>query len=78
MSNVQQEDNQTDESSEEEQIYYKNSKKIEWDDFKTLFKFDENDKSKKELKKEFKKMDKKHKGNLKFKHLIDFYLTSSE
>jgi hypothetical protein len=57
-----------------------------------MFKFDENDRDKKELKKNFKKIEKEHKGKVKFRHLIginnflfnhsktkiDFYLTSSE
>jgi Ca2+-binding EF-hand superfamily protein len=67
-----------DESEESEEIYYKNSKRIRWEDFKELFKFEENERDKKDLKKDFKKLDKKHNGKLKFKHLIDFYLTSSE
>lgn len=54
-----------------------------------MFKFDENDRTKKEVKKDFKKIDKEHKGKIKFKHLIgkskytliwiiDYYLGSSD
>lgn len=43
-----------------------------------MFKFDENERDKKDLKKDFKTLNKKHNGKVKFKHLIDFYLTSSE
>ncbi len=72
-------------------MYYKKSKKISWEEFKNLFKFDENERDKKDLKKDYKKMEKKNSGKVKFKHLIgnndsftyynipiDFYLTSSE
>ena len=53
-----------------------------------MFLFDENERDKKDLKKDFKKLEKKYKNNVKFKNLIgithillifiDFYLTSSE
>ena len=35
-----------------------------------MFKFDENDREKKELKKNYKKIEKEHKGKVKFRHLI--------
>jgi Ca2+-binding EF-hand superfamily protein len=50
--------------------HYKKSSRITYKGFKELFSFEENDRDKKQLKKDFKKMDKEHKGKLKFKHLI--------
>ena len=59
-------------------------------DFKELFKFEENDRDKRDLKKEFKAIDKKMKSRVQFKDFIgkpssvfnkvyiDFYLCSSE
>ena len=35
-----------------------------------MFNFEENDRDKKELKKDFKKIEKKHNGKVKIKHLI--------
>lgn len=71
--------------------YYKKSQKISKKAFKELFAFDENDRDKKSLKKDFRKIEKaQHSGKVKFKHLIgmfktklltkciDYYLTSSE
>ena len=39
-------------------------------DFKELFRYEENDRDKKALKKEWKKLDKLHKKELEFKHII--------
>jgi len=47
-------------------------------DFKELFRYEENDRDKKALKKDWKKLDKKFKSELKFKDIIDFYLGSSD
>ena len=47
-------------------------------DFKDLFKYEENDRDKKELKRDFKKIEKKFKQPLQFTDLIDFYLKSSQ
>lgn len=47
-------------------------------DFKELFRYDENDRDKKALKKDWKKLDKQFKSELKFRHIIDFYLGSSD
>ena len=47
-------------------------------DFKDLFKYEENDRDKKELKRDFKKIEKKYKQPLQFKDLIDYYLKSSQ
>ena len=43
-----------------------------------MFRYDENDRDKKALKKDWKKLDKQYRHDLEFKHIIDFYLTSSE
>lgn len=43
-----------------------------------MFNFEENERDKKKLKKEYKKLEKSHKNTVKFKHLIDFYLTSGK
>ena len=53
--------------------YYKKSSKISKSAFKELFAFEENDRDKKRIKKDFKKIEKKHKGTVKFKHLIGKY-----
>jgi Ca2+-binding EF-hand superfamily protein len=61
---------------------------VTYSEFKELFSFEENERDKKHLKKDFKRIEKKHSGKVKFKHLIgthpfssnasiDFYLTSS-
>lgn len=63
---------------DDEDIIYKKSQKLSYQDFKQLFHYEENDRDKKDLKKDFKKIEKKHRGTVKFKHLIDYYLTSSE
>ena len=47
-------------------------------DFKELFRYEENDRDKKTLKKDWKKLDKQFKQELKFRHVIDFYLGSSD
>ena len=47
-------------------------------DFKELFRYEENERDKKALKKDWKKLDKQFKAELKFKHIIDFYLGSSD
>lgn len=47
-------------------------------DFKELFRYEENDRDKKALKKDWKKLDKQFKQELKFRHVIDFYLGSSD
>ena len=39
-------------------------------DFKELFRYEENDRDKKALKKDWKKLDKLHKKELEFKHII--------
>lgn len=39
-------------------------------DFKELFRFEENDRDKKILKKDWKKLEKMHKKELEFKHII--------
>lgn len=39
-------------------------------DFKELFRYDENDRDKKALKKDWKKLEKQHKKELEFKHII--------
>ena len=46
--------------------------------FKELFVFEENDRDKKQLKREFKSMLQLYGGRINFKNLIDFYLNSSE
>jgi hypothetical protein len=43
-----------------------------------LFKYDENDRDPRELSKEFKLLERKFKNKFQFKHLIDFYLGSSD
>ena len=43
---------------------------MSYQEFKDLFNFHENDRDKKDLKKEYKKIEKKHHGKVKFKHLI--------
>ena len=48
------------------------------EDFMGLFKYDENDRVPRELSKEFKLLEKKFKNKFQFKHLIDFYLGSSD
>jgi hypothetical protein len=48
------------------------------EDFMGLFKYDENDRDPRELNKEFKLLEKKFKNKFQFKHLIDFYLGSSD
>ena len=48
------------------------------EDFLGLFKYDENDRDPRELSKEFKLLEKKFKNKFEFKHLIDFYLNSSD
>jgi hypothetical protein len=45
-------------------------KKISYKDFKNLFNFEENDRDKKELKRDYKKLSKQHSCIVKFKHLI--------
>jgi len=47
-------------------------------DFKELFRYEENDRDKKALKKDWKRLDKQFKSELKFRHIIDFYLGSSD
>mgnify|MGYP006889572470 CR=1 FL=1 len=39
-------------------------------DFKELFRFEENDRDKKQQKKEFRRLDKQHRGKLQFIHLV--------
>ena len=39
-------------------------------DFKELFRYDENDRDKKDLKKDWKKLNKLHKKEMEFKHII--------
>ena len=51
-------------------MIYKKSSKISSKAFKELFAFEENDRDKKQLKKDYKKMEKKNNGKVKFKHLI--------
>jgi len=70
---------QSDDSSSSAQapINTKPNKSINSKAFKELFYYEENDRSQKELKKEFSSLEKDHKGRLKFKHLIDYYLGSS-
>ena len=55
--------------------------------FREIFDYQENDRNRKEMKKDYKEMERRHKGGVKFKHLIgktcglnilDYYLTSSE
>lgn len=69
---------QSDNSSSSAQAanHAKPNKHISSQAFKDLFYFEENDRSKKELKKEFANLEKDHRGRLKFKHLIDHYLGS--
>ena len=55
--------------------YYKKSKKISYSDFKSLFHFDENDRDKKALKKDYRRLEKEYSGKVKFKHLIGIYFT---
>ena len=51
--------------------YYKKSSKISKQAFKELFAFEDNDRDKKQLKKDFKKIEKLNKGgSVKFKHLL--------
>ena len=38
--------------------------------FKELFHFEENDRTRKELKKDYRYIEKDHRGHVKFKHLI--------
>lgn len=45
--------------------------------FKDLFSHEENDRGKKQLKKDYRALE-KSKRHVKFKHLIDYYLSSSE
>lgn len=45
--------------------------------FREIFDFEENDRNRKDLKRDYKALEADHK-TVKFKHLIDFYLTSSE
>jgi len=45
-------------------------KTLNYKDFKSMFSYDENERDKKALKKEFKHLDKEHNGKIKFKHLI--------
>eukprot|EP00347_Sterkiella_histriomuscorum_P022525 403338163 len=55
------------------------STKISKKGFVELFDFEENERDNNQIKKDYKKIEKKQKGGaVKFKHLIDFYLTSSE
>ena len=74
-----------------ENPYKQTSKSMDYKAFKELFNFDENDRDKKELKKDFKKIEKDNKDKVKFKHLIgnifivqmthsliDYYIGSSE
>ena len=49
---------------------YPKSKKLAYSDFKDLFNYEENDRDKKELKRDYKKLEKDQSGNVKFKHLI--------
>ena len=69
--------------------HYKKSSKISYRAFKDLFAFEENDRDKKQLKKDYKRLEKENKNKVKFKHLIgkidhilvtliDYYLQSSE
>ncbi len=57
--------------------------------FREIFDFEENDRSRKEMKRDYREMEESHRGVVKFKHLIgrwryfvwldiDYYLTSSE
>ena len=50
--------------------HYKKSSKISYKAFKELFAFEENDRDKKNLKKDYKRLEKEHKNKVKFKHLI--------
>ena len=59
----------SDNSTLSEQVY-KKSKVISYKDFKNLFNFEENDRDKSDLKRDFKKLEKEHKSRVKFKHLI--------
>jgi hypothetical protein len=69
---------QSDNSSSSAQAAHKSkpNKHITSQAFKDLFYYEENDRTKKELKKEFANLEREHKGRLKFKHLIDHYLGS--
>lgn len=73
--------------------HYKKSSRISFQAFKDIFEFEDNERDKKRLKKDFKKIEKDHNGKVKFKHLIgnttfsltkkpklllDYYLNSSE
>lgn len=50
--------------------HYKKSSKITYQSFKELFDFEENDRDKKQLKKDFRKIENEHNNKVKFKHLI--------
>ena len=50
-------------------IYYKKSKKISSRLFREMFKFEENDRHKKQIKKDYKEIEQIN-GKVKFKHLI--------
>ncbi len=52
------------------QGFRKTPKIINYKSFKELFQFEENDRDKKEMKKDYKRIEKEHKGKIKFKHLI--------
>lgn len=50
-------------------IYYKKSKKISSRLFREMFKFEENDRHKKQIKKDYREIEQIN-GQVKFKHLI--------
>jgi hypothetical protein len=70
-----------------ESLYYKSSQKLSYGMFKELLACEENDRSKKQLKKDYRALEQNHR-QVKFKHLIgkrklwlkyeDYYLNSSE
>lgn len=46
-------------------------------EFKELFNYEENDRNRKDLKRDFRTIHRLQDGKVKFKSLVDFYLTSS-
>lgn len=68
-------DNLLEERSEQDSFtqhskFFKKSQRVSYKEFKELFSFEENERDKKQLKKDFKRMEKKNSGKVKFKHLL--------
>lgn len=53
-------------------LFYKKSQKVSYKMFKELFACEENDRSKKQIKKDYRSLEKSHR-QVKFKHLIGMY-----